>query len=409
MIDHIRNLSGKRILLLQGPVGPFFARLAADLRGIGAQVFKVNFNAGDWFFYRRGAFSYRGAMEDWPTWFAALIDRLDINVVLLFGDCRPIHRSIHAIAVERGVKIGVFEEGYVRPDYVTLECFGVNGYSPLFRKPDFLREEPASVPAPIPVGNTYWAMVWHGGWYFGMGGLGKPLFPRYRHHRALTITEILPWIRSAWRKLWYRRRERGIQEALASRWSGQYFLVPLQVFNDYQLTMHADWDSMEHFIETTLRSFAEHAPDDTLLVFKHHPLERGYRDYTALIGRLSINAGVSKRVHYIHDQHLPTLLAHARGVIIVNSTVGLSAIDHGVPTKACGRAIYDVPGLTFQGPLDEFWTKAPSSAGPDRDIYRRFRANLIARTQLNGSFYKPFERPGAFAGLVWRRPSPEKK
>src|SRR5207253_3330067 len=40
-------LRGKRVLLLQGPVGPFFRRLAARLRAAGAEVHKVNFNGGD--------------------------------------------------------------------------------------------------------------------------------------------------------------------------------------------------------------------------------------------------------------------------------------------------------------------------------------------------------------------------
>ena len=40
----------KRVLMLQGPVGPFFARLGVDLTHAGAVVFKVNFNGGDWLF-----------------------------------------------------------------------------------------------------------------------------------------------------------------------------------------------------------------------------------------------------------------------------------------------------------------------------------------------------------------------
>ncbi|MBT8421375.1 MAG: capsular biosynthesis protein [Gammaproteobacteria bacterium] len=400
MIDDLRMFSGKRILLLQGPIGPFFAHLAMALRGIGAEVFKVNFNAGDWFHYRHGAFHYRDTMEKWPDWFAALIRRLDIDVVLLFGDCRPIHTAIHAIAVQQALEVGVFEEGYVRPDYVTLERFGANGYSQISRQPENFQQESVSVSKRIPVGNTFWAMVWHGGWYFGMGSLGKPFFPHYRHHRPLTMRELLPWIRSAWRKLWFRWKERDIQERLTTRWNQRYFLVPLQVFNDVQVTVHADWESIEHFIETTLYSFAAHAPDDTLLVFKHHPMERGYRDYTALIGRLSEDIGVAERILYIHDQHLPTLLDHACGVVIINSTVGLSAIGHRVPTKVCGNAIYDIPGLTFQGLLDDFWAAAPA-ARPDHGLYQRFRDYLIAKTQLNGSFYKPLKTPGTFAGLVW--------
>nr|VFJ44477.1 MAG: capsular polysaccharide export protein [Candidatus Kentron sp. FM]VFJ57574.1 MAG: capsular polysaccharide export protein [Candidatus Kentron sp. FM]VFK06579.1 MAG: capsular polysaccharide export protein [Candidatus Kentron sp. FM] len=147
----------------------------------------MNFHAGDWFYYPRGAFHYRGAMEDWPAWFAALIDRLDIQVVLLFGDCRPIHRAAHTIALEHGLEIGVFEEGYIRPDYVTLEHLGANAHSRLPRHPDLFRTEPSSVPERIPVGNTYWAMVWHGGWYFGVGSLGNLFISR----SALQMDRVL--------------------------------------------------------------------------------------------------------------------------------------------------------------------------------------------------------------------------
>ena len=41
---------GRRVLLLQAPVGPFFRRLARDLQWVGAQVCKINFNGGDTLF-----------------------------------------------------------------------------------------------------------------------------------------------------------------------------------------------------------------------------------------------------------------------------------------------------------------------------------------------------------------------
>lgn len=395
----IQAFAGKRVLLLQGPVGPFFARLAKDLRSVGAQVYKVNFNAGDWFFYPRGAFNYRGTMEEWPAWFEALTRQLNIDVVLLFGDCRPIHRIVHAVD---GLEIGVFEEGYVRPDYITLERFGVNGYSQQPREPDYYLAKPPSVPKSLSVGKTYWAMAWCCIGYFGIGSLGKPWFRHYQHHRPLKM-DVMPWARSLWRKLKYYWKERGTQEQLTTEWDSRYFLVPLQVFNDAQITEHAELGGIEYFIEKTLRSFARYAPVDSMLVFKHHPMDRGYRDYAALIAKLAREESISRRVHYIHDQHLPTLLHHARGVVVVNSTVGLSALFHNAPTKVCGNALYDIPGLTYQGTLDEFWHAAPG-AKPHRGLFLRFRDHLVSKTQLNGNFYKPIKLPGSCAGLVWGGP-----
>lgn len=392
--------SGKRVLLLQGPVGSFFARLAADLRGVGARVFKVNFNAGDWLFYQSADFNYRGSMESWPGWFEALVRRLSIDVVFLFGDCRPIHREAHKVASRLGLEIGVFEEGYVRPDYVTLERYGVNGNSLLPRDPDFYRSAEVAVPEKQRVGRTYWAMVWCGFWYFAVGALGKLAFPRYQHHRPLSLMEGGAWVRSAWRKQWYRWKERGIQERLTAHTSRRYFLVPLQVFNDAQIVVHSDFNCIEDFIATVLMSFADHAPDDVSLVFKHHPMDRGYQDYSALIRRLSSENGIEKKVVYIHDQHLPALLDNARGAVVINSTVGLSALRHRAPTKVCGDAIYDLPGLTFQDSLEKFW-RIGASEKPDYELFQRFRDYLVVKTQLNGNFYKPLVLPWSFAGLVW--------
>jgi capsular polysaccharide export protein len=397
----LEGFGGRRVLLLQGPVGPFFARLAQDLRAIGAEVHKVNFNAGDWLFYPRDAINYRGTMKDWPRWVKQLLVDLRIDVVFLFGDCRPIHQAAHAAATALGIDVGVFEEGYVRPDYVTLERHGVNGYSRMPRTPEMYGPMAAALANPHPVGNAYWAMVRCGFLYWTIGGFGRPFFPHYVHHRPLTLLEAGPWVRSAWRKQWYKWKERGLEQRLTTEYSRRFYLAPLQVFNDAQVTVHADGlDGVEHFIESTLSSFACHAPQDTLLVFKHHPMDRGYRDYTRLIRASARQAGVADRVLYIHDQHLPSLLDHARGVVLVNSTVGMSALHHGAPTIVRGRALYDMPGLTYRGSLDEFWVEAPEHR-PDRRLYQSFRSRLISDTQINGSFYRALPQPGTKTGLAF--------
>ena len=66
----------------------------------------------------------------------------------------------------------------------------------------------------------------------------------------------------------------------------------------------------------------------------------------------------------------------------------------------CSKALYDMPGLTWQGTLDDFWCAAPA-AKPDRGLYQNFRSHLVATTQLNGSFYKPMKLAGSCTGLVW--------
>jgi capsular polysaccharide export protein len=202
------------------------------------------------------------------------------------------------------------------------------------------------------------------------------------------------------RKWRYAIKERGIQAELATTLAGRYFLVPLQVHNDAQVHVHSHFDSVDAFISHVVLSFAAHAPADTTLVIKHHPMDRGYHDYTRLLKRLARAHGIQDRVRYIHDQHLPTLLSHARGVVVINSTVGLSALHHGTPLKVCGDAIYDMNGLTYQGALDDFWYAA-EKVPFNRELFARFQGYLIEHTQLNGSFYKPLTVPEAYAGVVW--------
>lgn len=398
--DAWASFRGKRVLLLQGPVGPFFSRLAKHLRASGAQIYKVNFNGGDCLFYARNAFWWRGGMDQWPAYFEALLERLRVDIVLLFGDCRPIHRVARQIAHRHSVQVGAFEEGYVRPNFITFERFGVNGYSLVPRQPRFYQELPhPPAVSERQVGNTFW---WAALWavlYYVAAGICHPLFRGYRHHRPLTILEILPWIRGAWRKQVYRWIERDVLHLLTADLSRKFYLVPLQMSIDSQVHEHSRFTSMTDFIRHVIRSFAAQAPRETALVIKHHPLDRGYHDYAELIRKLTDEHGLRGRLFYIHDQHLPTLFDHMRGAVVINSTVGFSALTHGSPLKTVGVALYDLEGLTFQGSLDDFWNAADTFR-PDSELLSRFRSYLIRQTQINGSFYTgPFGASGS-ASLV---------
>ena len=392
---------GKKVLLLQGPMGPFFKRLARDLQWAGAQVCKVDFCGGDRLFSPAESIPFRGKLETWPGFFRQLLLERKIDVVLLFGDCRPIHRLAHEVAHCSGVEIGVFEEGYVRPDYITLERFGVNGFSLLPRSPIYYLQTPQPlIPEARKVGSVFkytacWAIL-----YYLASAVLYPGFRHYRHHRSLSLLEALPWMRSLWRKVVYGAKEKKVLPKLKTSWTKKYYLVPLQVHNDAQVRIHSAFDSVEDFVRQVMESFAQHAPETTRLVIKHHPMDRGYYDYAGFISQHARSLGIGGRVIYIHDQHLPTVLDHALGVVVANSTVGLSALDHGLPVKACKSALYDMKGLTYQGDLDNFWHAALTES-PNEELLTRFRTYLIQHTQLNGNFYKRLDIPGSSAGLVW--------
>lgn len=397
------SFADKHIALLQGPVGPFFQYLAEDFRDIGATVYKINFNGGDRFFSSEKAIDYIGTLQEWGMFFTRFIEENQITTVILFGDCREYHRIAHAIAQKKGLDIGVFEEGYIRPDYITFEEYGVNGHSKIARNPQWyqsLTPEEIQISETVPVGNTFWNAAGYAIKYYFFSMLYRAKFRHYKHHRPLNIWEGLYWIRSLWRKWYYKIVEGGIEQEAISVISKNYFLVPLQISTDAQVREHSHFSSVENFIERVISSFAAHAPKETMLIIKHHPLDRGYHDYTTFIRRLEKHHHVNDRIKYIHDQHLPTLLEHARGVIVINSTVGLSAIHHNAPLKACGTAIYNIKGMTYQGTLEKFW-KGSETFTIDRELYRRYKGYLINHKQINGSFYTAIKGSPLRSGILW--------
>lgn len=389
--------AGERVVLLQGPMGPFFSRLAQELREHGATVTKVNFNAGDALFYRASdAVPFRGAAEQWPAFFRQLLLEAPPRAVFLFGDSRPLHVAAAKVARELGVPVVAFEEGYLRPDCITVENGGVNQHSPMPRE---LSAYPRDLDAPelVPVGNTYWHMASFACCYSLALTFFGFRYPLYRHHKRLhAVQEALAGLRSLGRRLWYSLRERHVLRRCEQDWIGEYFLVPLQVHDDFQI-QNSRFEDVPEFIRAVVRSFAEHAPKQYRLVFKHHPLDRGYRDYAPLLAALARTHGLEGRLVYVHDLHLPTLLRCARGCVVLNSTVGLSALFHGTPTKVLDDAIYAIRGLTVDLPLDEFWAadvEVPAVA------YHRLRAFMLRENQGNGSFYRRLPGAGP-AGVLW--------
>lgn len=377
----------KRVLMLQGPMGTFFNRVARWLTEHDVEVRKINFNAGDWFFHRRlNATQYRGKLDEFPEFLTQFLAAHRIDGIVCFGDCRHYHRAAAKVAALTGVSFFAFEEGYIRPDYITLERGGVNVNSPVPRSTDFYRALPEiEVPKPLPAHPSFGRAAWSAMIYYAVGRLMRAQFRHYRHHKKFSVRyEARAWCRSLVRKHLNRRRDKPVFDRLLRENDNQYYAVALQVYNDSQVTQHSPYGDVRDFITEVLASFAEHANSAHHLVFKHHPMDRGQRDYRRLINRLSEQHGVMGRVHYLHDVHLPTLLRHSRGAVMINSTVGLSALYHDKLLMVMGRALYDLPGLTFQGELAQFW----SAVGRvDKVLWRRFRAYIVTQTQLNGAFY----------------------
>ncbi len=388
-LDGRRPVRGLRsFLFLQGCTSPFFGCLADRLASRGHLVSRINFNVGDAVYWgSRPAWNFRAPVERLPGFLEEKFRSGNLTDVIMLGDTRPIHLPVPSIAARFGVRVHVLEEGYFRPNWLTLERDGINGNSRLPKDPDWYRHVGRGLPDlgdGHSVGNPVGLLALHELAYH-LPNLANPmLFPGYRTHRPyVSGIEFAGWGRRFARLPFHQRRDRARIEHLIAG-PEPFFLLPLQLDSDSQIRLHSPLPTMAGVIEAVMKSFSGHAPTDARLLIKNHPLDTGLVDYAQLIAELEGRFGLNGRVDYVETGHLPTLLAHARGVITVNSTVGTSAMVHRRPTIALGKAIYDVPGLTFQGPLDRFWREG---APPDPDLFRAFRKAVIHMAQVNGGFY----------------------
>lgn len=380
-------LSGRNYLLLQGPMGWFFQHLADWLRSTNRSVTQVNFNGGDKFFCReKNALAFNNPITQFNKWLTEKHRELPFDSIVCFGDCRSMHLIAKNWAKENSVRFLVFEEGYLRPHFITLEEGGVNAYSSMPRDPKFYRYCSLPEQAEIEhIDGGFSRRAWRAVCYYLAGWFTKHLFPHYRHHKSFSPWhEAHCWLRAGWRKQLYWFKQRNVLPELASTLSKKYYLAILQVYNDSQIKNHSPYEDVRDYIREVITSFAEHAPTDKYLVLKHHPMDRGHRYYGKLINNITTLLGISDRVLYVHDLHLPTMLTHAKAVITINSTAGLSALHHAKPLKVMGNALYDIEGLTYQYCLDKFWK---TKFHPDMKLFRQFKAVLQYKTQLNGVFY----------------------
>jgi capsular polysaccharide export protein len=380
--------AGRGFLFLQGLATRFFERLGEALLARGHAVHRVNFNGGDRAFWRlRGAIDFCGREHEWPEFLERLVVDKAISDIILFGDCRPLHRAAIRVAERRLLRIHVVEEGYLRPDWITFEEGGVNGRSDLPRDPGWFRERALSLPAwqdPPAVPGSFRRRAIEDVLYTMASMAGVWRFPNYTTHRPYhQLIEYAGWLR---RLALRRQAERRAAAAIEGLTDGPdpLFLFPLQLDCDYQVRVHSPFRAMHLAIDHVLCSFSAHAPQTARLIVKLHPLDSGLVDWAAMTGHAAVELGIADRLIILDGGDLGKLLARKPAVVTVNSTVGTLALACGLPVIALGKAVYDIAGLTFQGELDEFWS-APTP--PDTELFDAFRRVLADRCLIPGSFF----------------------
>ncbi|MCW9710254.1 capsule biosynthesis protein [Avibacterium sp. 21-586] len=388
-------LSAKHILLLQGPIGYFFKDFADWLCEVQQKkVYKLNFNAGDKKFFSSALsneyiFDYTDRIENFNVFLITFCKKYEIDTIVCFGDNRPYHKVAKSVAYQFQYAFWVFEEGYFRPHYVTLEKGGVNAFSPIPRDKHFFLQQAnklKQLPTPIPVAKGFFPIAKLATCYYVYARYKAKMFPNYKHHRKYNISYYIKlWLISGIKRICNWPKERIIIRKIRQGKLGDFYILPLQVYDDSQVRVHCDFDSVAQFLIYVLDSFVKHAPNSLKLIVKHHPMDRGFISYKPIIQRyLSDYPQLQGRLFYVYDIPMPVLLRDGKAMVTLNSTSGLSALIHDMPVITLGRANYDIPGITHQGSLEEFWQRPQK---PDQEAFKAYHLYHLNKTQINGSFY----------------------
>ncbi len=378
-------------LFLQGPHGPFFNALGRMLRAAGVDVWRVGFNAGDraFWFHPQSYVPYRGTPDEWSDTFTQLIDARGVTDIVLYGDTRPIHARAIDIAKTRGLTVHVFEEGYMRPYWVTYERGGSNGNSRLMDMSIAQMQtalELSDMEAPLP--PSHWGdtrhHVFYGALYHWFVMFRNGDYRNFKPHRDLTVTKEFQLYLKRLLLMPAHWAERGLATWRVRNGGFPYHLALLQLEHDSSFQMHSPFSTMTEFLAEMFEGFAAGAPQHHHLVVKAHPLEDGRVPIKREVKRLAKQHGLVGRVHYVRGGKLARLLNDARTAVTVNSTAGQQVLWRGIPLKVFGRAVYAKPEFVSDQPLRDFFAGA---SRPDNRAYKDYRRYLLETSQVPGGFY----------------------
>lgn len=385
-------------LFLQGEPTSFYKRVGDGLFALECKVTRINFCAGDLIFWHGpNALNYRGTFPDWPNYLAGFLDSNSVTDLFLCGEQRSYHKVAIEIAHSRGIRVVVTDLGYLRPDWITLERDGMNGSSRFPKDPARIMALAKDLPE-IDMAARYKSNLVKIEVLYLLFELANLflffLFPHYRrtdNRKHLLLNYLAGFKKFLLSKL---NNSRTTKRLRSLKESGvPYFVFPLQLEHDYSIISYSPFSGLEEPIRLVIKSFAQQTGMNTRLVFKTHPLDTGIKDWERLISQWALEEGVAGRIDFFDGGNLDDMICGAQGMVTVNSTAGIRALQLGCPVMILGDAIYDIDGMTDRGALDLYWQQ-PRKPAPDLvDAFVRLMAHTVL---VRGVF---FNEPGLSAAV----------
>ena len=387
-------------LFLTGPIGTFFARLSNYLEDNKVRTYKISFPLYEYGFPKSRLIKFDQDIYLFKNYLKKIIIDKEIKHIFMYGNVLIPHRQALVLVEELKeediyVNTHIFELGYLRPNFVTLESKGINYSSSFIKSREFYLKQDLYKFFPIPKKHARFRIrkIWKTISFINHS------FKNYKivnKEHKLQPKPIYIWyqIKGFFLKYYFRLNEYKIKKKCFVE--DKFFIVILQVSTDSQITEGSDIKHNKSFIYKVIKDFAK-ANIDCNLVFKHHPRDRGYTNYLRQIEKLSQEFGVHNKVFYLHDCFLSKIFqnSNCKGTVLINSTVGYQSLYHSVPLKSLGIAPYNMEGLSDQKNLVSFF-KNPLTV--DRLLFNKFYKYILENSQINGNFdgYFPFKKVFTF-------------
>lgn len=267
---------------------------------------------------------HRAVAQGHYNWARRQIERLAPDAVGIWGGQAVDVRAARAAADDAGIGRYTFETGLL-PKTTTCDPAGVNFDNSVPRDPDF---------------------------YGGFSG-------------EAPLPESL-------------QQRPGRRPAAAAALPEDYVFVPFQVHLDSQLLLYSPWirDMGHMFTAVTEAWRTTLARRGIQLVFKMHP--SCPETYPGLRAATAREPGVM----FAGGNTTEELVRGARGVITLNSTVGIDGLLMGRPVLAMGRACYAIPGVadSARSVADiARWLEAVAGNSPPAAEHREAFLRYLAR------------------------------
>jgi capsular polysaccharide export protein len=339
--------------------------------------------------FARGYIPYYGGPEDWSENLKIIISDKSITDIVLYGDTRRVHTEAVAVANEMGLTLHVYEEGYMRPFWVTYERGGANGHSRLMKTSvDDMRKALAQTELELPEAPAHWGdmrhHVFYGALYHWFVMFWNSRYHQFQRHRELPLIAETALYTRRLLLMPFIALDRKISTFRIKHGCYPYHIALLQLEHDSSFQMHSPFTRIEEFLAIVIEGFAKGAPKHHHLVFKAHPLENDSSPLRKIIKRRAAANNISSRVHYVRGGKLAQVLDHARTAVTVNSTAAQQVLHRGIPLKVLGNAVYDKPEFVSKLPIDQFFA---TPARPDNRAFKDYRRYLLETSQVPGGFY----------------------